>query len=64
MQLISTNLGGNLHVASNTINEMGLADKVLHMQFSGSNTVVVFRVSDEEAPALREYFGVPARVSG
>jgi Na+/H+-translocating membrane pyrophosphatase len=56
MQLISTNLGGNLHDASDTINRMGLAEFVIALDFSGSNTIAVFRVSDEMAPEVRKYF--------
>lgn len=57
MQLISTTLGGNLHVASDTINRMGLAEFVIALDcLSGNNTVAVFRVSDEMAPEVRKYF--------
>ncbi|MEL7086849.1 MAG: hypothetical protein AAGL98_00155 [Planctomycetota bacterium] len=58
MQLVSTNLSGNLHIAADTINKMGLADFVLTMDFSGSATVVVFRVPDSIAPELRRHIGV------
>lgn len=57
MQLISTNLGGNLHVASDTLNRMGLADYAMVMHSTGSNTVVVLRVPDDMAPKVRAYFG-------
>lgn len=60
MQLVSTNLSGNLHQATSTINAMGLAEFVLAMDcpHGGSNTVVVFRVSDDMGPELRKYFRV------
>lgn len=58
MQLVSTNLAGNLHVATGTINAMGLADFVLSLDYSGSGTVAVFRVPDAMAPKLRAHLGV------
>lgn len=58
MQLISTNIGGNLHNASNALNKMGLADFVIAMDFSGSSTVVVLRVPSDIAPKIREHLGV------
>lgn len=58
MQIITTNLGGNLHVAGDTINEMGLAEYLVTMSFTGSATVAVFKVPDEIAPLVREYFKV------
>lgn len=57
MQLVTTNLGGNLHVAAGTLNHMGLADYVLTMDFSGSSTTVVLRVPDAMAPELRRHLG-------
>lgn len=56
MQLVSTNVGGNLHQASDAINRMGLARYVLTMDFSGAGTVVVFKVPSSLAPKLRAYF--------
>lgn len=64
MQLVSTNIGGNLHEASNAINKMGLAEYVLTMDFSGSGTIVVFRVSDEQAPKLRAALGTLPEYQG
>lgn len=58
MQLVSTNIGGNLHEASNTINKMGLAEFVLKMDFVTNSTIVVFRVSDAMAPELRKFFRI------
>jgi 3-phosphoglycerate kinase len=57
MQLVSTSMPGNVHVASQIINEMGLADNVIYFSFGGGATIVVFRVTDEEAPRLRAQFG-------
>lgn len=57
MQLISTNLAGNLHVAAGTINRMGLAEFVIAMDFSGSSTIAIFRVPDSIAPELRGHLG-------
>lgn len=59
MQLISTNLGGNLHVAAINLNRMGLADFVVALDYCGSGTVVVLRVPDSIAPELRAHLGVP-----
>lgn len=57
MQLVTTNFAGNLHVSAGTINEMGLADYVLAMESTGYNTIVVFRVPDNDAPHLRKRLG-------
>jgi len=58
MQLISTNLAGNLHVASDTINQMGLADFVVALDSSGHNTIAVLKVPDDVAPRIRKFLGV------
>ncbi len=57
MQLVSTNIGGNLHQAVGYINKMGLADFVFALDSTGHNTVAVFRVPDDLAPKLRRYLG-------
>ena len=57
MQLVTINLGGNLHTACSTINKMGLADFVLALDYSGGGTVAVFRVPDDVAPRLRQHLG-------
>jgi hypothetical protein len=58
MQLVSTNLAGNLHDATATINAMGLADFVLALSYSGCATIAVFRVPDDVAPKLRKHLGM------
>lgn len=57
MQLVSANIGGNLHSAVNYVNEIGLADSVICMDYSGGSTIVVFRVDDKVAPKVRAFFG-------
>lgn len=44
--LVTENIGGNLHQAAAGINQLGVARFVLAMDFSGNNTVVVFRTDD------------------
>lgn len=45
MKLYTENIPGNLHQASASINDRGLADYVLTMEFNGGNyTVAVFRL--------------------
>lgn len=56
MQLVSTNVASNLHQASNWVNSTGLAEFVFHMDYSGSGTVVVFKVPVRLAPKLRKLF--------
>jgi len=57
-QLVSRNIAGNLHAATDAINAMGLADYVLHLEGStGHYTIAVFRVPASMAPALRKHFG-------
>lgn len=47
MKLISENVAGNLHQATNFLNKYGVYD-VVAMDSSGTYTVVVYRVTDEE----------------
>ncbi len=56
-ELVSANMGGNLHTVRDSINKMGLADYVLLMDYSGGSTVVLFRVPKAKAKAVRKYFG-------
>lgn len=56
MQLVSTNIAGNLHQASNWVNGTGLAEYVFLMDYSGSTTLVVFKVPGPMAPKLRKLF--------
>ena len=42
--LWTENIPGNLHQAAETLNKMNVAKYVLTMEFSGSATVVVFRI--------------------
>lgn len=58
MQLITDNVPGNLHQASSTITEWGLAQYVLAMEHSGGYTITVFRVPDAIAPRIREWMRV------
>lgn len=57
-QLVSANLAGNLHQAATSINAMGLADYLFHMDSTGHSTVVIFKVPASMAPGLRKNFGV------
>ena len=43
-KLHTENLAGNLHMASNTVNRLGLAKYVIAMEGAGAATVVVFRM--------------------
>ena len=45
-RLMVESFGGNLFAAAAAINKMGLADSVLTMDYSGGNTVAVFRATD------------------
>lgn len=56
-QLVTTNVGGNLHAASRYINRCGLAEFVLNIDYSGSGTVIVLRVPYKKAPIIRAFFG-------
>jgi hypothetical protein len=46
MQLISSNFAGNIHSVCSAMNSIGLAEFVISMDFTGNNTIVVFRVPD------------------
>jgi hypothetical protein len=54
-QLISTNLGGNIHDACILLNRIALAEYVISLDFSGSATVAVLKVPAKLAPPIREY---------
>lgn len=56
-QLISVNSPGNLHSSCVDMTRLGFADYVIHFEAVGGNTLVVLRVPDEEAPAVRASFG-------
>lgn len=45
--LYSENLPGNLHDAATIINKIGLADYVIHLESSGYNSIVVYRLPPE-----------------
>ncbi len=47
MKLWSENFGGNLHQTASILNDLGISD-VIAMDCTGWNTVVVYRISDEE----------------
>lgn len=53
-KLISANFGGNLHSLSEYINKLELSDFVLHMESTGYNCIVVFRVPMQQAEHVRE----------
>ena len=56
-QLISFNSPGNLHAACTDVTRLGWADWAIHFENVGSNTIVVLRVPDDEAPAVRATLG-------
>lgn len=56
-QLVSTNVAGNIHSATGWINGTGLAGYVMHIEFSGSSSIVVFKVPSAIAPKVREALG-------
>lgn len=56
-QLVSTNVGGNVHQATDWANKTGLAQYVIQMGHTGHNTLVVLRTPDDVAPKLRKLLG-------
>lgn len=56
-QLVSTNVPGNIHHATEWINCTGLARYVIHLESSGNNSIAVFKVPADKAPAIRKALG-------
>ena len=63
MKLWTENMAGNLHVAAATINDPKfwvIFEEIVTMSFSGSMTIVVFKVTDAEYNRLKEkYYSKP-----
>ena len=55
-KLYSRNLGGNIHTSVTWINDHGLADFVIHMESSGYNTIIVFRMTEEQRASFERCF--------
>ena len=53
-KLWSENIAGNLHTATAVLNKIGVSDVVAMECVGGRNTVVVYRLSDEEYDAKME----------
>lgn len=60
MKLYTENVAGNLHQASQTINQMwpDLVESVIAMDTTGNYTVVVFRVTEEQYVELTRTWSV------
>jgi len=51
VKLFSTNLGGNLHDATNFVNRMGWATNVVHFHCTtGHNSIIILRFADDYDP--------------
>lgn len=53
LKLHTMNIGGNLHEAATAINKWGLAEYVIHLDYSGGITVAVFRMPANKVYEIR-----------